>query len=580
MRPVTGALAVLACYSVLTIGLTWPLAANLTTHLPYMGKASEFDTLYMGWVLAHESRAFTGATPSLLDTNIYYPARRTLFFGDTGFGALPYFLPPFLLTGNPTLALNVLMLGSVTLTAWTLHLTARLWTGSHLAGMVAGSTFLATPTVLRGFLVSAPSYTVLQYFPLIMLLAATPAPRFTRALLLLPLIVLQSLSDVIYIATALYIPLGLLALVRLSRRQTFGAGLRLLAVLALGMLVLSPVYLGHLRVRVENPDLPHQTVFRHMPTQVAALPWGPLFEPPTDIPIAAWLLVGLGTALYGLRPALHSPTTQRGWAQAGFWAAVGLLLFMPAHATWHGRWIVLPQAHLASWLPVLALRATERLRIPALIALALLAGLAFEACARCLPGRGRVAPLAGRVALVLLVLWGMYAQHGAEMLPAGGYGIFRAPAPDSPLIRYLEPPGGPLLELPVRDMLVVGLPAQARAMYRSIYHGRPLLNGYNSYWPRGFPERMKLAQRLPDPQALAVLSLESGLELILVHSDYLHPNERRAWLALTGAGAHGDLRLVDRDQGDLLFAVQDPSAASTQQSGVPGTSTSVAGGIP
>ena len=33
-----------------------------------------------------------------------------------------------------------------------------------------------------------------------------------------------------------------------------------------------------------------------------------------------------------------------------------------------------------------------------------------------------------------------------------------------------------------------GLPElQAEAMYRSSAHGRPLLNGYNGYFPAGFP---------------------------------------------------------------------------------------------
>ena len=94
----------------------------------------------------------------------------------------------------------------------------------------------------------------------------------------------------------------------------------------------------------------------------------------------------------------------------------------------------------------------------------------------------------------------------------------------------------------------------AQAMYRSIFHWRPLLNGYASYWPEGFPERMALARRLPDADALATLRAETGLELILVHADWGEP-KRAAWLELAARGGREDVRLLARDGTDLLFIV-------------------------
>jgi hypothetical protein len=112
------------------------------------------------------------------------------------------------------------------------------------------------------------------------------------------------------------------------------------------------------------------------------------------------------------------------------------------------------------------------------------------------------------------------------------------------------------------------------------------LNGYASYWPTGFPQRLALACRLPDPEALAALRRETGLAMILVHlnalgdprparppykcppcvwvgpPDPLTPvgsEERALWLALADHGGAG-LQLVARDGDDLLFAVTQPSA--------------------
>ena len=97
-------------------------------------------------------------------------------------------------------------------------------------------------------------------------------------------------------------------------------------------------------------------------------------------------------------------------------------------------------------------------------------------------------------------------------------------SPDSRLIELLKQPGGPLLELPIGPEGVgpTGLPVNhARAMYRAIYHGRPVLNGYSSYYPAAFPARMELARRLPDPAALEELHRNTGLEMILVHGGQL-----------------------------------------------------------
>ena len=91
-------------------------------------------------------------------------------------------------------------------------------------------------------------------------------------------------------------------------------------------------------------------------------------------------------------------------------------------------------------------------------------------------------------------------------------------------------------------------------MYRSIRHWRPLLNGYSSYYPAGFPERMELAYRLPDADALAALRRETGLRTIIVHLNDLQPTERARWLTQPPPAG---LQLVVSSWPDLLFAVRD-----------------------
>src|SRR5256712_9414733 len=116
-------------------------------------------------------------------------------------------MPTFLLTGNPTLALNLTFLGCIALTACALHLVVRIWTGSHLGGFVAAWTFLMTRWTLWEFVPSAPQYAVLQYISFIILAAAGPATSFKQTLLLLPLVVLQSLASLLFLGAAAFSPL-------------------------------------------------------------------------------------------------------------------------------------------------------------------------------------------------------------------------------------------------------------------------------------------------------------------------------------------------------------------------------------
>jgi hypothetical protein len=585
---VQGGLALLL-YAAAVAGLTWPLAAHLTTHLPDTSVISPFDPLWSGWVLAWESHALATAPGELFHPNIYHPARDTLFYSSTAFGAVPYFMPVFLLTGNPILAQNLLFLGGVALTAWTLHLVVVRWTGSVLAAVVAAWTLLLTHWMLWGFLPTAPDEAVLFYLPLIVLLAARPAARFRDALPLLVLVALQSLTDVAYVAVPILVPLTLLGLARLVRRSTRAAGLRLLAVVALTLLFLSPIYAKHVAVRAANPGLQTQT---HWPTEAA--PVAPLtnafVDGPLAFPVVVWVLVGVGALGAGVAAWRGRTRSERTpWVQGALWAVAGACMAFTPTVLWDDRSIALPHQMLARWLPVYdVLRVPVRLGVVGLIGVALLSGVAFAECVRRLPRGGLGASL--RLGLALVLGTAMYRESLArELKPLPvPYPIAAGVRGDSALMRFLRQGRGPLLELPVGPDL--GDPAlQARAMYRSTYHWRPLLNGYSSYWPAGFQERMAVARELPDRAALARLRREAGLEMILVHvgdigvserlvrelCDYLveqlgavvencppdtHAAEREAWLALAETG-RGDLRLVARDGEDLLFAVTgDPAA--------------------
>ena len=558
-RCALGVVAALAFYVGLVVWLTWPLAPRLATYRATPTFPAIFDPLYMGWALSWESHALTTAGVRLADANIYYPARNALFYGDTGFGALPLFLPIYLLSGNPTLALNVLTFGGITLTAWVLHLVVLRSVGSHLAGVVAAWTFLMTPWVLWTFIPSAPSYAVLMYFPLIIYLAATPTARFSQGLVLLALVVLQALTDVVYVALAVMAPLAALGVVRLAQRATRGAGVRLLAVVLFGALALLPVYIAHLSIVRDNPRLAHQSMFM-LAVPPLSVPAGLLnVDRPTDVPLATLILILAGLVGITVDPSQRSRReVRRAWAGPAGFAIVGSFLSLSPTIVLFGHRLWLPQAYLGRWAPFFRfVRVPSRLGIAPLFGLSILAGAAFADCDRRLSDvRPRSVARLARVGLAVVFVGAAYTQYrGVSGPPEGGrnasvrreYPLVPAIASNSWMIQVLRETNGPLLEVPA------GRPFKdARAMYRSIFHWHPLLNGYSSYEPAGFAERMALTSRLPDPEPLAALRKETGLKLILVNSLELSADDRGRWEAVGLAFRH-DLVRIASDGPDWLF---------------------------
>src|SRR3989442_14689155 len=129
-----------------------------------------------------------------------------------------------------------------------------------------------------------------------------------------------------------------------------------------------------------------------------------------------------------------------------------------------------------------------------------------------------------------------------------------APTPPSflPLLRLSR---APLLELPVGKN-GLDFSWQALAMFHSISHWRPLLNGYSSYWPAGFPERMAEANRLPDQAALDHLAETTWLSLVWVHTRGFSVEQRVASTTPPRpASGHRSLMALARDWSRLTHRV-------------------------
>jgi hypothetical protein len=169
-------------------------------------------------------------------------------------------------------------------------------------------------------------------------------------------------------------------------------------------------------------------------------------------------------------------------------------------------WDKAPYWWLARLPGLTALRVPSRFGMPAALCLATAAALAF---AYLLPRAGRRA-------------WLVAALAGAGLLWDGWLAPLPLPAPPERLAalesRDAGSPPGAVLELPL------GLPGDTSALYRAMFHGRPVVNGYGGREPRHYALlRQALAQG--DLGVLRALAVDGPLDVVVDHAAY-----RGRWL--------------------------------------------------
>jgi hypothetical protein len=571
---------ILVLYVALALALTWPLARHLATHVAGTSLASFGDVWVLAWALAFQSRALVG----LPHGGMFHPTPHSLFYGETGLGALPLFIGPYLATSSPELGLNVVYLGGLALTAWSLHAVTARWTTSHVAGFLAAWTFLTCPFGLWAYGPNAVNYVTLWYWPWIVYFVAEPRSGVAATLALAALVFVQGLSSV-YVAAGLLGPLVVLGALACARRASRFDGARILLATAVAVAGWTVAFSPFLLVRAENPALARQTLYPFLPRFPTPLWLFRAGEPSGIAPIA------LAVVAAGALASLGGDDRRRTvWRSCVVWVVVGVVLATPPTVGVGEHAITTPTGLLvAAGLPLDTVRDNGRRGIAALIGLSLLVGVGWVECVAWLDRRWnrnvrarRVVDAAVVVALTVGILHGLLRpveRRGGTTATPGRFPLIAsrdAHRVDSPIMDVLRQPGGPLLELPTAP----GPIHHADAMYRASRHDRAILNGQDGYWPAGFVDVMALACRLPDPAAMAALRHATGVELVLVHlvpqpigrpsGPYACPPatsglavdvaaqaplDRAAWEDVAHGG-RSDLVLVARDGTDLLFRVE------------------------
>ena len=561
-------------YTALAVWLTWPLASMLATALPCTDSYTcQFDTVFSAWAASWVSHALATAPLHVGSANIYYPSSNALYYGPAALGAVPYALPVFLATGNAAMATNAAFLASIVLTALATHWVVWRWTDSHPAGFVSAWAFLMNRWFLWGFVAVTPHLAAVQYLPLIAFLAARRLSTVRQAIVLMGLVTLQCLTDPVYVAVAVLLPLWALALSRIARPAWRRSGWWLAAVLAGSLAVLLPLLAAYARARAMEPLLAKQSAWGSSamlyaafaglpPNDLSALLWRG--DAPTTIAPAILGIILTGVVVAAVR-GWRGQWSGLGhaWRHAGLWAFVGTWLSLspvatignPSATAWQFR---LPQYVLVPFGFYQVVRVPERLGVVGMIGLCLLAGVAFAETMRALAAASFGRRWLSSAAALALAVLAYYVPPGEREALPSSYPVREVPSTGARVVNALRAGHGPVLELPTIP-LRSNRPAphlHVAGMYRSTLHWRPLLNGYSSYWPAGFAERMRLAALLPASWALRALVCETGVRTIVVDLNGI-PN-RAAWLDARIKPLEG-LRLAASAQGLMVFEVTIPA---------------------
>lgn len=559
-------LAVLIGYALLTVALTWPLPLRLATAVPNdIG-----DPLLNTWILAWDSHALLTDPAHLFNANIFHPLPNTLAYSEHLLSTAGLALPLQLLAAEPLLAYNFSLLLAFPLAAFGMYLLTLHWTHRRDAALIAGLIFGFAPYRLAA--IAHLQLLTCQWLPFALLfldkaICGRNRPKLARYLVAFDLFLTMQILASWYLAVYTGLVVGLYLLGSMGylrgparRNRRWGlAGVLLLA--ALAALPVAWPYLALLaELRAARPLELALTLAAHPTDFLAAAPFNTIFGPLTELfrrrpgfTEENMLFVGLIAPLLaalGLATLRKSTATRRRLSLIlGLILLFSLLLTLPA-----------PYAALARLLPPSTIvRVPPRWIIPALFALAGLAGLGYAALSTRLPAR-----FSG--ALLLLATSLLLAETTSLPLPLAAVENRAALNPAYHwLAQQPHPETTALIELPLHSAPHPEYP-EVKRLYAATLGWWRLVNGYSGYTP---PRQPRLGQALAGfPDAAALTALQNPALnpnptspfFLLVHPGEA-PFDRARWEDIDRwqAEATPELWLVGQFAGDYLYRIV-PSA--------------------
>lgn len=552
----------LLIYLALTIVFTWPLSAHLTTAVGY-----GVDPLLQTWVLAWNAHSFLTNPQNIWHAPIFYPYPGTLAYSDHHL-LLTVVALPWIISGGPVLAYNLLVMLSYVLTGWAVYLLTN-----NILIDVCDSKIRRVGSLFAGALFAFGTYRMTHFVHLQLLQTAwlPLALLFLRRLLYRQIkghsiwvdAVLFGLFTAIQSVTALYyaffaaFALGLYVLVwlwltvrscyRIDFWKRTGGILSGVLLAALIMIPLTQPYIqlyeyiGVVRSlhELDNWSAPLQSYLAVTPTNrlyggtsswfAASGGELALFPGFVTIILAGATLILIIWANIGRRKA--SDILPINHIDTIFLALLAVSACVLSFGTGvrleRGSELLpvpMPYTLLYEYVPGFgALRVPARWAMLTHLSLSILAGVALGYMVQ------RLCHITNsRLATVIPVIIGMIGliEHASFPLP-----LTTVPSP-KPVYLWLGTQSDirAILELPVGAIpRGAELERIAIRQFLQIHHWKPLATGYSGVMPFGTIDILRQTQRLPDDETLRFLAL-IGIDTLIVHRDEFDPEKLTRFL--------------------------------------------------
>jgi Dolichyl-phosphate-mannose-protein mannosyltransferase len=488
--------ALTGLYAVLTCGMLWPLVQHI------VDRSVEHQDVYFNmWRLQWVAHALATSPRNLFNGNIFYPEPRTLLFSDAMLVQSTVAAPLIWIRLPPVLVHNIMLVGAIVTSALAMFALVRHVTGSRGAALLAGVIFAFAPYRFAHLMHMELQWTMWTPLAFLAMHRTIEHGRVRDGLLAGGAVVLQMLSSVYYglFLMALLTVCAILLKLGENRALVRRALVPLTAgaLLAVSIIGLYAVPYLHARERVGTRTAEEVQVFAARPADylvTAQTNWlyGRLQAPSEPerrlFPGAGAFLLAVVAVL--LRRPSRTVITYLLGAVVAFEASLGL----------RGYCYAFLYDHITAFH---ALRAPARLGMFVVFFLAVLAGFGYAHLASGLRARWRGALLAALVGAVMLE----YVTSIA---------IVPYPNAAPPVYRLLATqPEGVVAEFPMPG--INGLPGEdPKYEYLSIFHWKPLVNGYSGFYPPTYIRRVLDVRRFPEPFALRVLRRD-GVRYVVVH---------------------------------------------------------------
>jgi hypothetical protein len=531
----------IAIYLAIAIVWSWPLPLHLANRFTHDPGDPLLNTYLIWW----NAQALP-LTAAYWNPPFYWPMRGAMALSEHLAGLWPITTPVQLLGGSPLLAYNVVILASTWWTGLATHaLTMRL-TASTLAGYCAGIAFAYAP--YRTSQLAHIQLYACWWIPVILLaLHAYYEERRARWLVLLGVAyLLQALTNGYYL---LFIPVLIgIWILWFGRRAQLAAAARMVLTLAVSFGLTLPFLLEYYfvhRAQGLSRNIAEMAGYSARPESfLSATPLLRFWKTPVPSTTEQYLFPGM-TALVLVVAGLGIAWKD---GRYRFYALAAVLMALlsagPApslrslETLWH------PYTFLASLPGFSGLRVPTRFFMLAALCLAVAAGLSFAAIERRFPRR--------RAWLAFMVFAGLAVDGAIAGMPLG--------VPPSQLA--IPESGARVLALPFEDSRV-----SVSAMYQSIAHRRPVVNGYSGY-TTSHAEVIEWALRRRDPTVLTELRRGRPLYVLVAFTD-----QATEWAEFMDQ--QPEATLIGIEGGGRLYRMAPAAYASEVRGGTPIADTAV-----